>query len=57
MRRFLFSTLFALAVFSIAGCTGADNEVRESGVDDSVVHTEEEMADMEASNAADMRSE
>ena len=45
--------IFCLGV--VVGC-GPNNELTVSEVDDSVVHTEEQMAEMEASNAADMMS-
>ena len=55
MKYLVYSGLFLL-MFSAVGC-GADNDLRESAVDDSVVHTEDQMAEMEASNAADMQSQ
>jgi hypothetical protein len=45
-------------IFCLGGFVGCapDNDVTVSGVDDSVVHTEEQMEEMAASNEADMMS-
>ncbi|MCO8124650.1 hypothetical protein NHH03_23125 [Stieleria sp. TO1_6] len=50
----LFSLTFCLALAS--GC-GPSDTVTVSPVDDSVVHTEAEMEEMAAQNAADMHSQ
>lgn len=44
-----------ICLVGVVGC-GPNNDVTVSEVDDSVVHTEEQMEAMEESNAADMMS-
>ena len=55
MRTYLF-LFVALVGFSAVGC-GPSNDVTVSPVDDSVVHSEEQMQAMEEQNAADMQSQ
>lgn len=56
MIRILAVSLFLFApVFLVSsGCGGSDDGVTVTGVDDSVVHSEEQMKSMEEANAADM---
>ncbi len=42
---------------TLIGCGGSTNEVTVSPVDDSVVHTPEQMKEMEAQYEADMKSQ
>ncbi|TWT93340.1 hypothetical protein [Stieleria varia] len=55
MTRFCFALLLLAACVSV-GC-GPDNSVTVSPVDDSAIHSEETMAEMEAEYAAQQRSE
>ncbi|TWT51798.1 hypothetical protein [Allorhodopirellula solitaria] len=55
-RLFAFFCAGFLAVVTQMGC-GPDNSATVSDVDDSVVHTEEEMEEMGSQNAADMNSQ
>ncbi|MEO9589994.1 hypothetical protein [Rhodopirellula bahusiensis] len=54
-RKFVAVGALIFCLGGVVGC-GPNNELTVSEVDDSVVHTEEQMAEMEASNAADMMS-
>jgi hypothetical protein len=56
MPKFCLSASLFLFCAMAAGCD-ADKSATVSGVDDSVVHTEEQMQELEAQNASDMRSE
>ncbi|WP_201743649.1 hypothetical protein [Roseiconus nitratireducens] len=55
MRNLLLSFSLIVCFAAIVGC-GPSDDVTVSPVDDSVVHTEEEMKELEAQNAADMQS-
>lgn len=55
-KLFAATAALTLCFASVVGC-GPNNDVTVSEVDDSVVHTEEQMEEMEASNAADMMSQ
>ena len=52
----LLLVLIGLVGFSAVGC-GPDDSVTVAPVDDSVVHSEEEMEQMAEQNASDMRSQ
>lgn len=56
MPRVVLGLLFLSPVFALTGC-GPDNSVTVSPVDDSALHTEEEMEAMADQNAADMQSQ
>ncbi len=51
------SALVLLPAALFIGCGAADNTATVSPVDDSVVQTPAQMADMEAQNAADSQSQ
>ncbi|WP_199169783.1 hypothetical protein [Rhodopirellula bahusiensis] len=55
LKNFVAVAALIFCLGGVVGC-GPSNELTVSEVDDSVVHTEEQMAEMEASNAADMMS-
>ncbi|WDQ15877.1 hypothetical protein [Rhodopirellula sp. P2] len=54
-KLFVAASALIFCLCGVVGC-GPNNEVTVSEIDDSVVQTEEQMAEMEAANAADMMS-
>ncbi|WP_158222591.1 hypothetical protein [Rhodopirellula sp. MGV] len=56
MKRFIGLGLVMLSVASFAGC-GNEPKATSTGVDNSVVHTDEQMESMAEQNASDMQSQ
>ncbi|MCC9604128.1 hypothetical protein LOC67_26545 [Stieleria sp. JC731] len=56
MKRFICLGFVALTVAAFSGC-GSEPKATSTGVDDSVVQTEEQMESMAEQNASDMQSQ
>ncbi|MCD0460652.1 hypothetical protein [Roseiconus lacunae] len=56
MKRFFCLSVLFVSAALVAGC-GNQPEATSTGVDDSVVHTEEQMESMAEQNASDMQSQ